>query len=427
MLASLKSLALKNNYLVTAADIEHVLELPNLSVLDLQGNRITDVDVVDVLAQMPELKVLYLQGNDVVKHVKQYRKTIIFRCRKLKYLDDRPVFDDERRRVEAWGKALEASNGDYKAAQEAEREEMDAIRREKKERDELNFLHFEQMMIDGRRKRKEEEEAAKQKKTMEQEQQPEQQDEVSAFSGERIVPVEDCAFIQREREKRWAAVVNADTDEQGTDAERAAASGSNQDDDESGNVPDQHDSAGRETETNADGDTGAIPVDARRLELLHQCATVGSGLHSSRDPFVESSFAAESAADAVRRQQQIKDKAHAKVQALKAKKAVDAAASGCLPAATRLVTCDSSVYLVDADASSSHGDSTDTKATSATPAAATKANVDATPPIMPPPAPGAASRRPLDEASAAPTPPTLSLPTATTNNDASHTNVNELD
>uniref|UniRef100_K3WU80 Dynein assembly factor 1, axonemal homolog n=1 Tax=Globisporangium ultimum (strain ATCC 200006 / CBS 805.95 / DAOM BR144) TaxID=431595 RepID=K3WU80_GLOUD len=204
---ALTSLALKSNYLVTAQDIEHVLTLPNLSVLDIQSNRVTDVNIVDILAQMPELKVLYLQGNDVVKHIKQYRKTLVYRCRKLKYLDDRPVFDDERRRVEAWGKALDASQGDYKAAQEAERDEMDAIRREKKERDELNFLHFEQMMIEGRRKRKEEEEAAA--KAKREGESPEAVVEVSPFSGEKILNVQDCEFIQREREKRWEAVVNA--------------------------------------------------------------------------------------------------------------------------------------------------------------------------------------------------------------------------
>lgn len=73
-------------------------------MLDIQSNRINDVDIVDILAQLPNLKVLYLQGNEVVKHIKQYRKTLVYRCRKLKYLDDRPVFDDERRRVEAWGR-----------------------------------------------------------------------------------------------------------------------------------------------------------------------------------------------------------------------------------------------------------------------------------------------------------------------------------
>ncbi|TYZ57156.1 hypothetical protein PybrP1_004151 [[Pythium] brassicae (nom. inval.)] len=308
-LQALTSLALKGNYIVAAQDIEHVLKLPNLSVFDLQSNRITDAGVVDVLAQMPELKVLYLQGNDVVKYIKQYRKTVIFRCRKLKYLDDRPVFADERRRVEAWGSALEASNGDYKAAQEAEREEMEVIRREKKELDELNFLHFEQMMIEGRRKRKEDEAEVERKKNERQTDGPEQQrdgdpvdaaSDVSAFSGERILPVQDCEFLQQEREKRWAAVVNANDgvsariDNQAKEQQQLSSS------------------VGAEREEAS----AVIPVDTRRLEVLHQCATVGSGSHSSRDPFVDASFGAEDAAAAERRQQVIKEKAGAKVAAM---------------------------------------------------------------------------------------------------------------
>ncbi|KAF4315294.1 hypothetical protein BBO99_00003062 [Phytophthora kernoviae] len=204
-LKQLTSLALKSNYLMSAKDIAHVLELPNLSVLDIQSNRINDVEIVDILAQLPNLKVLYLQGNEVVKHIKQYRKTLVYRCRKLKYLDDRPVFDDERRRVEAWGKALEATNGDMKAAQEAEREEMDAIRREKKERDEKNFLYFEQLMLEGRRKRREEEERNRKNETPEGDEEL-NKEEINPFSGEKIVLVQDCAFLQQEREKRWEEV-----------------------------------------------------------------------------------------------------------------------------------------------------------------------------------------------------------------------------
>ncbi|KAG7388954.1 hypothetical protein PHYPSEUDO_011601 [Phytophthora pseudosyringae] len=275
-LKQLTSLALKSNYLTSAKDIAHVLELPSLSVLDIQNNRINDTDIVDILAQLPNLKVLYLQGNEVVKHIKQYRKTMVYRCRKLKYLDDRPVFDDERRRVEAWGKALEASNGDMKAAQEAERQEMDAIRREKKERDEQNFLYFEQMMIEGRRKRREEEERKRKAQSPECEDQP--TEEFNPFSGEKIVPVQNCAFLQQEREKRWEAVVNTpdEHDFGGNDTSNE----NNQDAENGSSPPSSNDTAA----------TGAIPVDERRMEVLHQCATVGAASTAGKDSFVNASF-----------------------------------------------------------------------------------------------------------------------------------------
>ncbi|KAF4035894.1 Leucine-rich repeat domain-containing protein [Phytophthora infestans] len=253
-LKQLSSLALKSNYLTTAKDIAHVLELPNLSVLDIQSNRINDTDIVDILAQLPNLKVLYLQGNEVVKHIKQYRKTMVYRCRKLKYLDDRPVFDDERRRVEAWGKALEASNGDMKAAQDAERQEMEAIRREKKERDEKNFLYFEQMMIEGRRKRREEEERKCKAGNPEDEDTTE---EINPFSGERIVPVQDCAFLQQEREKRWEAVVNA-PDEHNFGGNNAVNENNQSTDNDS------------PTSSNIAVATGTIPVDERHLACWYR-------------------------------------------------------------------------------------------------------------------------------------------------------------
>jgi dynein assembly factor 1 len=62
---------------------------------------------------MPNLAVLYLHNNEVCKKIQHYRKTIITALPNLKYLDDRPVFEDERRYCEAF-----ASGG-----LEAEREE----------------------------------------------------------------------------------------------------------------------------------------------------------------------------------------------------------------------------------------------------------------------------------------------------------------
>ncbi len=95
-----QNLSLKANYLTSANDLYQILDVPSITVLDIQSNRINDVQVVDILASMPNLKVLYLKGNDVVKKIPHYRKTLIAKCKLLKYLDDRPVFEDERRRVD---------------------------------------------------------------------------------------------------------------------------------------------------------------------------------------------------------------------------------------------------------------------------------------------------------------------------------------
>jgi len=80
-----------------------LLEIPNLSTLDLSDNRIADEEIVDqILTKIPHLGVLYLQGNEVCKTIKNYRKTLIHKLPNLKYLDDKPVFPEERRYVDAF-------------------------------------------------------------------------------------------------------------------------------------------------------------------------------------------------------------------------------------------------------------------------------------------------------------------------------------
>jgi dynein assembly factor 1, axonemal len=71
-------------------------------VLDLSNNRIEDIGILDVLEKMPNIAVLQLQGNPVVRKISQYRKTLVSRIKSLTYLDDRPVFEDEKRCAQAW-------------------------------------------------------------------------------------------------------------------------------------------------------------------------------------------------------------------------------------------------------------------------------------------------------------------------------------
>ena len=78
-------------------------ELPNLGVLDIANNDIDDPAVLEeVFMKMPKLAVLYLTGNDVCKKIQNYRKKMIASIPTLKYLDDRPVFEEDRRFAEAF-------------------------------------------------------------------------------------------------------------------------------------------------------------------------------------------------------------------------------------------------------------------------------------------------------------------------------------
>lgn len=156
---NLQTLLIAHNHLQSKQDIEHVLSLPSLVTLDLQHNRLDDgPGVLEVISAMPDLRVLYLMGNPCVKGIRYYRKTVIAQCKELRYLDDRPVFEDERRRVKAW-KANYDTTGDYEKANEAEREELKVMRAEKAELEQANFRAFDAMVKEGLNSRAEREAA----------------------------------------------------------------------------------------------------------------------------------------------------------------------------------------------------------------------------------------------------------------------------
>lgn len=110
-------------------DLYGLLECPSISTLDIQNNRIADENILEeILVKMPNLKVLYLKGNDCIKKIRNYRKTVIARIPSLKYLDDRPVFEEDRRQAEAFARG----------GLDEERKERETIKVEKETRDERN-------------------------------------------------------------------------------------------------------------------------------------------------------------------------------------------------------------------------------------------------------------------------------------------------
>ena len=58
--------------------------------------------MLDIFAGLPNLRCLYLKGNPIVEAMRNYRKTVISKLPGLTYLDERPIFDLERRCAEAW-------------------------------------------------------------------------------------------------------------------------------------------------------------------------------------------------------------------------------------------------------------------------------------------------------------------------------------
>ena len=104
-----------------------------LRVLDISDNYIQDVNIVDeILSKIPNLKVLYLSGNEVTRKIPNYRKTLIGKIKNLTYIDNKPIFNDEKRY------ALAFCNGGY----EEERKEREKVKNEKKEKEEKRIKEF---------------------------------------------------------------------------------------------------------------------------------------------------------------------------------------------------------------------------------------------------------------------------------------------
>ncbi|NWS17725.1 DAAF1 factor, partial [Pachyramphus minor] len=120
----LQTLQIAHNKLRTVEDIQHLQECPSISVLDLSHNSLSDPSIVTILETMPNLHVLNLMGNEVIRKIANYRKTLTVRLKQLTYLDDRPVFPQDRACAEAWAVGgLEA--------EKAEREKWETRERQK--------------------------------------------------------------------------------------------------------------------------------------------------------------------------------------------------------------------------------------------------------------------------------------------------------
>jgi len=126
-----------------------LLQCPSICVLDLRNNdlKIDMHFIEEVLAKLPNLRVLYFMSthnmvaaNTIADGFHNYRKTLISKCANLRHLDDRPVFDDERRTCAAWSRG----------GMDEERKERTKIKQEKVAREEMNHQMFAKMVHDAR-------------------------------------------------------------------------------------------------------------------------------------------------------------------------------------------------------------------------------------------------------------------------------------
>jgi hypothetical protein len=117
----LESLQISHNVIPSLVACEELWGLPELSSVDLSFNKLERVEgaddmcIVSFFKRMPNVSVIYLQGNPLSHGMKFYRKNMIVHLPQLTYLDERPVFPDERRATEAWGRGGDTAEADERA------------------------------------------------------------------------------------------------------------------------------------------------------------------------------------------------------------------------------------------------------------------------------------------------------------------------
>lgn len=96
-LNELRSIDLLGNLLPDTVSCEELQQLPRLTSVDLTGNQIIDHDnVIPFFSKLKKLASLKLKNNPAVRKISMYKKNMISNCKKLTYLDDRPVMECER-------------------------------------------------------------------------------------------------------------------------------------------------------------------------------------------------------------------------------------------------------------------------------------------------------------------------------------------
>lgn len=101
---SLENLDISENSLSTSNSLIGLTTCPSLTNINLSQNLLPEIpQIEDTLCQLPNLAVLNLIGNPIQKDKRFYRRIFLYKCKAIKFMDDRPVMADERRLVEAWG------------------------------------------------------------------------------------------------------------------------------------------------------------------------------------------------------------------------------------------------------------------------------------------------------------------------------------
>eukprot|EP01062_Namystynia_karyoxenos_P058606 TRINITY_DN50125_c0_g1_i1.p1 TRINITY_DN50125_c0_g1~~TRINITY_DN50125_c0_g1_i1.p1 ORF type:complete len:519 (+),score=218.22 TRINITY_DN50125_c0_g1_i1:95-1558(+) len=145
----LETLQLSHNRIAKLADLRGLAECPSIGTLDISHNQISvdkeageqSEDLIALLREaLAELKCLYVQGNEIGGQTRYWRRKVVGGIKTLTYMDERPVFEEERHAVDAW------MVGGF----EAEQAERDRLRAAKKAEEKESMRKWKEMQDKGR-------------------------------------------------------------------------------------------------------------------------------------------------------------------------------------------------------------------------------------------------------------------------------------
>ena len=147
-LPHLETLMLSHNRLSTIQSISGVAACKTISCLDISHNGLSvdkeageePEDVIKLLEQLPVLACLYIQSNELPNQTRYFRRKMVGTIKTITYMDERPVFPEDRRTINAW------MVGGF----EAEDAERDLIREEKKAAEKQSLKKYKEMQEKGR-------------------------------------------------------------------------------------------------------------------------------------------------------------------------------------------------------------------------------------------------------------------------------------
>lgn len=100
---TLKNLDLGHNAITEYLDIEGMRACPALTSVDISHNYIEYAEgILEYLTSFKNLGCFYFKGNPALRKISKYRKMMTVHLPKLMYLDDRPVFELDRKAADAF-------------------------------------------------------------------------------------------------------------------------------------------------------------------------------------------------------------------------------------------------------------------------------------------------------------------------------------